>query len=272
MKKITVIIPTYCPGNFLYDTLRSLKEQTLQDFSCLIVLNGPREPYETQIREMLEHFQLKNVEILYSGEKSLSAARNFALDQCSSGYVTFLDDDDMIEPEFLEQLSAHAADDRIVSGAITSFPEHDPTQHITDYYGREFRNSKNAYIECSPWQCRSIFNSSNCKLIPVSKIKTIRFNKRIIFCGEDSLFMFQVLANGTNRACFVPGVRYRRRLRSNSNSRKHYPLGKLLANRLLLIHLYGVCYLKNIHRIPFWFYVRCILASVKGFFLLLRQR
>ena len=271
MKKITVIIPTYCPGNYLYDCLRSLKAQTLQDFSCLIVLNGPREPYETQITEWLEQLQLKNAELFYSEEKGVSAARNFALDQCSSGYVTFLDDDDMIEPEFLEQLSAHAADDRIVSGAITSFPEHDPTQHITDYYGREFRNSKNAYIECSPWQCRSIFGSACCKLIPISKIKTIRFNKKL-FCGEDSLFMFQILANRVDQVHFVREVRYRRRLRSNSVSRKHYPLGKLLANRLLLIHLYGVCYLKNIHRIPFWFYVRSILASVKGFFLLLRQR
>ena len=123
MNKITVIIPTYCPGDYLFDCLKSLSEQIFQDFTCIVVLNGPEEPYRTQIRNWFNVLDLNNAELLYSKVKGVSAARNMALDCCNSEYVVFLDDDDLVNPEYLDSLYRSAGHDSIVEAAVCNFTD-----------------------------------------------------------------------------------------------------------------------------------------------------
>ena len=49
---ISVIIPTYKPGNYIIECLKSLANQTLSPncFEIIIVLNGCREPYEEFVK------------------------------------------------------------------------------------------------------------------------------------------------------------------------------------------------------------------------------
>ena len=53
--KISVIIPTYAPKDYLWECLGSLENQTLSkdEFEVILVLNGERESYESLIRKKL---------------------------------------------------------------------------------------------------------------------------------------------------------------------------------------------------------------------------
>lgn len=56
--KISVIIPTYAPKDYLWECLGSLENQTLSkdEFEVILVLNGEREPYESLIRKKLPKY------------------------------------------------------------------------------------------------------------------------------------------------------------------------------------------------------------------------
>ena len=56
--KISVIIPTYAPKDYLWECLDSLENQTLSkdEFEVILVLNGEREPYESMIQKKLPEY------------------------------------------------------------------------------------------------------------------------------------------------------------------------------------------------------------------------
>ena len=272
MDKAAVIIPTYQTGSYMLELLKLLKKQDESSFDIIIVLNGPQEPYQTQIKQWISDLDMNNVTLFYSTVKGVSAARNLALDNCSSDYVVFIDDDDLVNTEYLSELMKKADPKRIIAANFTSFVvKEDKFRFSPDYCGREFRNCRNDDIILPPGQCPSVFSSSCGKLIPTAMIGKIRF-KCNLFCGEDSFFMFQLLCNGVSQVAYAPVAEYRRRIRTNSASRKKYSIAVILKNRLQLLFLYTKCYSANIRKINMLFFLRRIAAVIKGFFYLVNQR
>ena len=83
MIDISVIIPTYKPGSFLGECLASLDSQTLShsQFEVLLILNGPREPYMSQIDDFLKEHPSLLCRLIYSEKNGVSLARNIGLDE-----------------------------------------------------------------------------------------------------------------------------------------------------------------------------------------------
>ena len=54
--EISIIIPTYAPGELLWTCLDSLEQQTLgkNAYEVCLVLNGDKEPYYANIKEYLK--------------------------------------------------------------------------------------------------------------------------------------------------------------------------------------------------------------------------
>ena len=271
MNKITVIIPTYQPKRYLFETLKSLQLQQRVANNVIIVLNGSQEPYLTQIKQWISDLNMSNATIIYSPVKGVSAARNLALDHNTSNYVVFLDDDDLVNPEYLSELLKKASPESIVASNFLSFTDDEQHQYFQDYCGREFRRIRPEKTCLKPHQCPSVFSSCCGKLIPTGIIGKNRFNSNL-FCGEDSLFMFQLLENGISQVYYAPLAEYQRRIRQNSASRRKYAVRTILKNRLQLLYLYIRCYLLNIHKINLCFFLRRIAAVTKGFFYLIRQK
>ena len=64
--KISVIVPTYKPQDYLWECLNSLMNQTLskQEYEVVLVLNGCTEPWKSQIAEYIkEHLQGMNINL-----------------------------------------------------------------------------------------------------------------------------------------------------------------------------------------------------------------
>lgn len=108
--KISVIIPTYKPQDYLWECLDSLVAQTFpkEDFEVILVLNGCHEPWNSTIREYIDtRMQGMNVNYMHTNQGGVSNARNIALDKVKGEYITFIDDDDLISPTYLEVLHPH---------------------------------------------------------------------------------------------------------------------------------------------------------------------
>lgn len=215
--KISVIIPSYKPGDYIWECLDSLDNQTLnhEDFEVIIILNGCSEPWKSQISEYITKHTGTNFRLLQTDQGGVSNARNIGLDNAKGEYITFIDDDDYVSPKYL-QLMHEASDGK--SAVLTdsfAFNGEYPKCKIETYRPHQiYLNYKNKK-DCTLFQTRSFFNGPCRKLLKRSFIQGIRFDTSL-FVGEDSLFMFAISKN-IKHIKFAPAEAiYYRRYRYNS--------------------------------------------------------
>lgn len=214
---ISIIVPTFKPQSYLWECLYSIKNQTLtkEEWELILILNGPQQPYEEEIRRFLSaEFCGFQTVFLQSEEAGVSNARNLGLDAARGNFISFIDDDDCVAPDFLERLLQHADNQSVTVGKVRTF-ENDLNELGSDYLTRAFEQNERTPAT-NLFKLRSFLSSSCCQLIPTQLIDNQRFNTNFRR-GEDSLFMFS-LASKIRRINLV-NVVYFRRLRTGSASR-----------------------------------------------------
>ena len=134
--KLSVIIPTYCPKDYIWECLGSIAQQTLSPemFEVFLVLNGCDEPYRTQIQLYIDgNMSHLNVHFLQTDQGGVSNARNIALDNAKGEYITFIDDDDYLSPTCLEEMCRLTTGDNIVCCYPYAFNDGQPEVQLMDY-------------------------------------------------------------------------------------------------------------------------------------------
>lgn len=101
MGLVSCVITTYNGASYLREALRSVANQELRPAEVIVVDDGSttRSAEEISLRAG-EEYGLK-VRYVYKKNGGAGSARNFGLKMAQHQYVTFLDDDDMFEPEKL---------------------------------------------------------------------------------------------------------------------------------------------------------------------------
>jgi glycosyltransferase involved in cell wall biosynthesis len=102
MVKVSVIIPVYNTGEYLRQCLDSIVNQTLNDIEIICVNDGSTD----NSLDILEEYQKSDSRIkIFSQENSgLSATRNNGFKHASGKYVYFMDSDDTLELDSLNDL------------------------------------------------------------------------------------------------------------------------------------------------------------------------
>ena len=244
--KISVIVPTYAPREYLWECLDSLKAQTFSksDFEVILVLNGCDEPYKSQIQEYVYVHKELNIKYVHTLQGGVSNARNMALDYACGEYVTFVDDDDLLSPTYLERMYDKADTNTVVLCYPYAFDDgyidKQLPYHITDVYEVY---SIRKHIEISS-KVRKYFSGPCMKLIPRNFIQDRKFDVRFKN-GEDTLFMF-LISDCINDIRFASkDAVYYRRNRNNSAVNRKRNLDDIVCSNLLQIWTYIKYYLKN---------------------------
>jgi glycosyltransferase involved in cell wall biosynthesis len=129
---VSVIIPTYNYSMFLRDAIRSVQEQTLSDWECIVVDDGSTD----DTREIVEAVSAGDprVRYFYQENKGLSAARNKGSRESIGDFLQFLDSDDLIERRKLE----------LQAGYLIGHPDVDIVYSDARYFATE-RPSERLY-------------------------------------------------------------------------------------------------------------------------------
>lgn len=266
MWKISVIIPTYRPQNYLNECLESLQWQTFDKewFEVLIVLNGEKEPYYSEIQDILRVFSF-HCELLYAPTAGVSNARNLGLDHARGEYICFIDDDDYVSSTYLEGLYRSVVGHRAIIAVsnVATFFHRDDKVFGKDYISLAFERFSKKPSE-SLFKKRKFLSSSCCKLIPAQIIKVRRFNPKYRL-GEDSLFMFEISDRIQNIVLSQEDVLYYRRLRSGSASRSAYSIIFKLTAKMRLIMSYIRIWILHITRYNIWLFLSRIVAITKTY-------
>lgn len=100
--KLSIIVPVYNLEDYIATTLDSLLSiHFSSDYEIIMINDGSTDDSESIIRGyQRSHNQI----VLYSIEnQGVSNARNVAISKASGEYITFVDGDDTIEPDFFEK-------------------------------------------------------------------------------------------------------------------------------------------------------------------------
>lgn len=99
--KYSIIVPTYNRENYISKCIDSVLNQTYDNFELIIVDDGSTDNTENIIKKYndnrLKYFKNDNHGIAYS--------RNYGIDKASGDYLFFLDSDDYIERNLLEEVN-----------------------------------------------------------------------------------------------------------------------------------------------------------------------
>lgn len=129
MSRVSIITPLYNKAAYISDTIESVLSQTYTDWEMLVVDNGSTD----DSWEKAQALQEPRIRLLQSPKQGPGAARNYGLDFAQGEWIQFLDADDLLEPDHLEQQLA-AADEHpeaeIIACGWQEFTDENPTQRI----------------------------------------------------------------------------------------------------------------------------------------------
>lgn len=217
LPNISVIIPSYKPGDYIWDCLNSIYNQTLDKslFEVILVLNGCNEPWRSSIERWAKEHSDLDLNLIQTDEGGVSNARNIGLDNAKGEYITFVDDDDYVSPKYLEAMYKETDGKSVILTDSFAFNDNCPAQIIETYAPHQsylkFGNTNN----CSLFHARAIFNGPCMKLLKRSFINEERFDTSL-FIGEDSMFMFAISKNIKHIKFASKESLYYRRYRNNS--------------------------------------------------------
>ena len=262
---VSIIIPTYKPGDYIWQCLESLRDQTLphERYELVIVVNGCNEPYHSQI---LSHMQawpeaLKTL-VLQTDQGGGSNARNLGLDKANGQYVCFIDDDDWVSPTYLEGLLSVCQGDHAMAIANVVNLDERTGQMRGDWlsacYNRNAKQPDSATLMSS----RSFLSVACCKMTARKAIGDYRFDIRYKQ-GEDALFNAQISHRLKHFGVAPQDAIYYRRLRQNSAARSR-SLWSITRDNAALALAFATTYLKGIRHYSLLFYATRILACVKA--------
>ncbi len=109
---IDIIIPVYnTPINDLKRCLDSVLNQTYKDYKVLIIDDGSQK----EIKDFLDEYTKDNDKFIvkHIENKGVSNARNVGIELSNSEYIAFIDSDDTVEPNYLEEAYSLIKDNQL---------------------------------------------------------------------------------------------------------------------------------------------------------------
>jgi glycosyltransferase involved in cell wall biosynthesis len=181
MPTISIIIPLYNKVAYIADTIQSLLSQTYSDWEMLVVDNGSTDSGGEKVQQV----QDSRIRLLQSPKQGPGAARNYGLDFAQGEWIQFLDADDLLEPDHLEQQLATAdknPEAEIIVSSWQEFTEENPNVRTL--------KQPAAAIAFAPWAVHAA-------LVKRSALSPDCYWPEQLdrFLGEDIAFWFRLVSN-----------------------------------------------------------------------------
>lgn len=103
-KLFSVIIPVYQAKNHLSSCVESILRQTNQDMEIILVDDGSNDGSERMCDAYAEKYD--NIHCVHQKNRGVSSARNTGIERAGGKYILFVDSDDYIASDYLENAAA----------------------------------------------------------------------------------------------------------------------------------------------------------------------
>jgi len=129
---ITVIVPVYNCEKFVGKCIESVQQQTFKDWRLILVDDGTPDNAGAICDEYAKADN--RIVVIHQQNGGPGKARNNGINHCNTRWFTFLDSDDVIEADFLENYHTHLKLEATIRRLVVPFHEHteyrSPSKHI----------------------------------------------------------------------------------------------------------------------------------------------
>lgn len=231
MRALSIIVPVYNASAYLACCIESIISQTRDDWELILVDDGSTDG-SLSIAQSYAHDS--RIKVLTQHNSGPSVARNKGLAEASGQYITFVDADDWIDPDYVKIILGNAGDADIVFWGLKKiYPDNIRLASPADNYARDHQSveillqSLIVNPENVPY-----FGFTVTKLFKREIIEKygLTFNPELRI-KEDELFVWQYCShiNSLKALAFAP-YNYRILQQSLSHNRKTFANYSLLAN------------------------------------------
>ena len=190
-QKISIIIPVYMAGEkFIHQCLTSVLSQTYKNFEVIIVCDKGTDNSHLICQEYSKKYDFIRY-IEPENRLGLSHARNVGLDNVAkdSAYVSIIDIDDWIEPDYYETLVKNMEDFNADISICNSKSSKPTKRHIRqNKFVTKTLTVNQTYKKF--FTTRGMNVTTWDKLLKISIIGSQRFNEKLHY-SEDCLFFFE---------------------------------------------------------------------------------
>lgn len=95
---ISVIIPLYNKESLISNTIKTVLNQTFQDFEIVVVNDGSSDNSVAEVKK----FKDTRIRVINQKNAGVSAARNRGIQEANGDYIALLDGDDEWNPDYLK--------------------------------------------------------------------------------------------------------------------------------------------------------------------------
>ena len=212
---ISVIVPIYNVESYLEQCIKSIINQTYKNIEIILIDDGSTD----KSPKICDKYKQKDSRIIvvHKQNTGVSATRNIGLELSKGKWIAFVDSDDWIEKEYLEELILNAKKEK-ADISLCGY-----NRIISPGKKKVILNTKKEITNSSEYLIKSLnpqtgYGFSPIKIIKKQTIKDIRFNKNLIV-GEDAFFNIEISAN-INKAFYCNKALYNYRNNSESAVKK----------------------------------------------------
>lgn len=189
--KVSVIVPVYNVEKYIDKCLQSIKNQSLEDFECLIVNDGTKDNSIEIAKKTIG--KDSRFRFLDKENGGLSDARNFGLNEATGEYICFIDSDDYIDRDLLKLSYEKAKEHNSDIVCFDLYYKDDDSLTISkgaNFYDVSDYQSNSKLIFCN--------NSANNKLFKKDFIKEKKFVKGIWYEDLATIPLWMAQANNVS--------------------------------------------------------------------------
>lgn len=124
---VSIVVPAYNMEHYISFCIDSLKKQTYQDFEVLLVDDGSMDSTLKICNKF--HDLDPRFKVLHKSNGGLSDARNYGMKYATGRYITFIDSDDYVHPQYIEQLVRLMSVKNVDIGCVSSLYVYDDTDY-----------------------------------------------------------------------------------------------------------------------------------------------
>ena len=212
MPKVSVIIPAYNQAKYLEYTLNSVRNQTFEDWECIIVNDGSTDNTGEIAKKYVK--MDSRFKYIYQKNKGLAGARNTGLKHAKGDFIQFLDSDDLLVSTKLDKQISVLENDLEVDAVFC-----DPIEFWSEGYPN---SEKTKIIKFGVWEdpLKQFITASN---FPIHSflVKKEVFNRQKFVesfrANEDRFFWSCYCLNG-GKFKYIPEALVYYRIRKDSMS------------------------------------------------------
>lgn len=209
---ISVIMLTYNREQMVERAICSILTQTFQEWELILVDNGSTDQSGT----ICDHYARKDprVKVLHKEKGNIGSGRNAGLKLASGDYITFIDDDDWCDSDFLACLYDLAKENEAEVSICGAFKEEEKNITLVGVTGDKRVMSGEDAVVALMW--RKLYNTGfPTKLILRDLFQELRFSETGQY--DDISLMYKILAGAKTVAFYgTPKYHVRRHRQNNS--------------------------------------------------------